>query len=306
MLLVACLGADTLVGYDIAAPSPVDAEVLRTPVAAGPTGIALDPGHARALVWSQFERALNIVTWDRAGAELSTELHDPERIELAPVQGTELSAELALGRRLFFATQDPRIASDGRACASCHLSGRDDGLTWSTPHGPRRTKMLAGLLSETAPYAWDGNAKDVEAQVRHTFARLQGQGGLRSADLRALVSYVQALPAPHTGYAKERAELVERGAQVFASAEVGCVECHDSRATTDGERHDVMSNVTADASDQFDTPSLRFLSGRAPYFHDGRYADLQALLQGCDGTMGHTKQLSTGDFSALKAYLEVL
>lgn len=306
MLLVACMGADSVIGFDSASPSPIDAEVFRMPVAAGPTGIALDPGHARAVVWSQFERALSIVTWDPAGAELSTELRQPEFITLAPVQGRELPIELAVGRRLFFATEDTRISSDGRACASCHISGRDDGLVWSTPHGPRRTKMLSGLLTGTAPYAWDGNAKDVEGQVRHTFARLSGQGGLRSADLRSLVSYVQALPAPHNGYAKERAELVERGAQVFASAETGCAQCHGGRSTTDGARHDVESNVTADASNQFDTPSLRFLSGRAPYFHDGRYTDLQALLEGCDGTMGHTNHLSQPDFTALKAYLEVL
>jgi cytochrome c peroxidase len=99
---------------------------------------------------------------------------------------------------------------------------------------------------------------------------------------------------------------VERGARVFASAETGCSDCHGGSLTTDGAQHDVMSNVRADATEKFDTPSLRFLSGRAPYFHDGRYANLEALLRGCDGTMGHTQHLSKDDFTALKAYLEVL
>jgi DNA-binding beta-propeller fold protein YncE len=304
MLLVSCLGSDMVVGYDAASPSPIEAEILRVPVASGPTGLAIDEGHQRAVVWSQFERTLSVVSWAQLD-ELDPEPQKAVAIALPAVEGRGLDANLALGRRLFHMTEDPRLAADGRACASCHVGGRDDGLTWSTPHGPRRTKMLAGLLEGTAPYSWDGAALDVEAQLSHTFARLSGQGGLRSQDLRSLVSYIQSLPVPPAAREVNDA-LIERGRVVFASEGTGCAECHGGRATTDLAIHDVESKADSDAAGRFDTPSLRFLSGRAPYFHDGRYQTLDALLAGCDGKMGHTGQLSGGDLRALKAYLEVL
>ena len=57
---------------------------------------------------------------------------------------------------------------------------------------------------------------------------------------------------------------------------------------------------------RFDTPSLRFVSGTAPYFHDGRYPTLRALLVGSDGKMGHTAKLSPHELDALEAYLRTL
>ena len=53
----------------------------------------------------------------------------------------------------------------------------------------------------------------------------------------------------------------------------------------------------------FDTPTLEFVAGTAPYFHDGRYPTLHQLLVKSDGKMGHTKQLSSEDMDALEAYL---
>src|SRR5262249_53223129 len=121
LLLVTCLGSDLLVGYDVAAPNPIDAEIKRFTVAAGPTGLGVDGAKRRAVVWSQFERVLSIVPLPEAGAPLAEKEPTPERIALGGVPGRELSPELALGRRLFFTSDDPRIARDGRACASCHV-----------------------------------------------------------------------------------------------------------------------------------------------------------------------------------------
>jgi hypothetical protein len=306
LLLVACLGADTLIGYDAASPSPIDAEVLRIPVAAGPTGVAVDPIEHRAVVWSQFARTLSIVELPLPGAALSSVDPKPRRIALERDPERELSPELALGRRLFFATDDPRIAADGRGCATCHVGGRDDGLTWSTPNGPRRTKSLAATLSQSAPYSWDGAAETLHDQLRSTFERLAGQGGLRSADLDALVQYITSLPPPPRGEADVEASLVRRGEAVFRSAETACATCHQDDHGTDKLRHDVASNVDADVTPRFDTPTLRFLEGRAPYFHDGRYTSLAALLHGSDGTMGHTSHLSDADMFALEAFLTTL
>ena len=53
----------------------------------------------------------------------------------------------------------------------------------------------------------------------------------------------------------------------------------------------------------FDTPSLRYVGGTGPWFHDGRYKTMHDLLVKSDGKMGHTKHLSEEDLDALEAYL---
>ncbi len=60
-LLVTCFGIDDVVEYDAAAASPVRAEKRRWGVGAGPTGIAVDVAGKRAVVWSQFDRIVNVI-----------------------------------------------------------------------------------------------------------------------------------------------------------------------------------------------------------------------------------------------------
>ena len=68
----------------------------------------------------------------------------------------------------------------------------------------------------------------------------------------------------------------------------------------DGNRHAVGSGP------KLDTPSLRFVAGTAPYFHDGRYATLAELLEHSQGKMGWGKDMSQRDLSALEAFLLTL
>ena len=307
-LLVVCLGSDALVGYDFAAPSPVDASTLRVQVASGPTGVALDQRGRRALVWSQFERVLSEVALPSALSPLSAKDVAARRIALRPLPKPGISSEIALGRRLFHAVDDPRIARDGRACASCHIEGRDDGLVWSTPGGPRRTKLLAGVAPTSAPYAWDGSAATLHDQIEGTLDRLDGEGGLRPYEMDALVAYVSSLAAPPSDdrVQAERVATIARGQALFSSTETGCASCHAGKVASDGARHAVHSETIADVTQRFDTPSLAHLSGRAPYFHDGSFASLRELLTAQGDRMGHTSQLSPTDLAALEAYLETL
>ncbi len=318
-LFVACLGLDAVVEYDAASIDPRTTERRRFAVASGPIGIALDvsderdahdgaaPRPSRAVVWSQFDRTLNVIDLDAPKSPNT-------RIALTRKASPPSRFDLALGRKLFHAAGDPRIAADGRACASCHPDGRDDAITWATPEGPRQTPMLVGRLEGTAPYGWAGGGKNVHTHVRQTFQRLSG-AGVTAPELDALIAYVASLtpPAAHarTGAGagatdSTDADLVARGRAIFSDPASECATCHAGRAGADGEKHGVASKTTADTIDSFDTPSLRFVGGTAPYFHDGRYATLRELLHGADGTMGHTAQLSETDVDALEAYLRSL
>jgi cytochrome c peroxidase len=99
---------------------------------------------------------------------------------------------------------------------------------------------------------------------------------------------------------------VARGEQIFFSGAAQCSSCHSGDLATDNKKHDVKSRTGTDKSAQFNTPSLRFIGGTGPYFHDGRYKTLRDLLTSADRSMGHTKHLSSDDLDALEAYLRVL
>ena len=302
-LLVACAGIDSVIAFDLASASPAAAELWRAHVASGPEGLALDPAGGRVVVWSSFDRVVStlplVPVKDDSGSEARATTF---AVESTPERA--LPEDVKLGRLLFNSSGDPRVATDGRGCASCHPGGRDDGFVWSTPRGPRRTKVLAGMLHETAPYSWDGFTADVEVHVQQVFDRLKGHGGFRPFERRALLRYLSSLPLPPAP--RQDPALVARGRQVFESAEARCSSCHDEARYTDRSLHDVGSGTRADLSKEFDTPSLRRVANRAPYFHDGRYPTLEALVQSVDGTMGKTKHLSADERNALVAYLRSL
>jgi len=308
-LFVTCVGSDTLVEYDAASSEPHGSELRRWRVASGPTGVAIDWASGRAVVWSQYDRVLNVVTLGRGlEQELSASSEPVVRMAVSRRPARAETADLALGRRLFHASSDSRISSDGRACASCHPDGRDDTITWATPDGPRQTPVLAGRLDGTAPYAWSGTGEDVKTHLTHTFQRLRGQG-LKGNELDSLVAYItqMAPPPAETATASADRSRLERGSQIFHSDEAACASCHGKNgASPDGLKHDVASRSSSDTQDDFDTPSLRFVGGSAPYFHDGRHASLRALLVASDGKMGRVSHLAPADLDALEAYVRSL
>jgi DNA-binding beta-propeller fold protein YncE len=301
-LYVTCLGTNVVLELEKWAPNPLVVEERRFPVPAGPTGIAADPANARLVVWSQFAHALTVIGLANGVPLTLAAARRGDRPEID---------RLARGQALFHATFDRRVSRDGRACASCHPDGREDGLTWSTPDGPRQTPMLAGRVASSAPYGWFGTHPTLADHVGHTFERLGGSGFAANDDQddeQSLLAYVTKMKPPRREGAvvdAARASLVARGRAIFEDARQGCTSCH-AGGGADGFRHDVGSGNVDEKSLRFDTPSLEFISGTAPYFHDGRYRTLMDLLDANDGTMGHTAHLGAEDKLALAAYLETL
>lgn len=303
-LLIACAGDATVMELDARAVHPERALLRRFETPKGPTAVAVGPDSRRAVVLAELAHEVAIL--DLASAPAGRAV---TRVALARRTADAVDARYLLGREIFHASRDARISRDGRSCASCHPDGRSDGLTWSTPDGPRQSIMLAGRIDEHGPFGWFGKNGTLEAHVMETFGRLGGTGFHSERDrrdLEALVRYVRHMPAP-TPQARDaaRAALARRGAVLFHDETQGCGRCH-AGGDRDGLRHDVKSGDPVEASLSFGTPSLRYVSGTAPYFHDGRYATLRELLESVDGTMGHTLHLSEPDLLAIEAYLERL
>src|SRR5262249_11771332 len=158
-----------------------------------------------------------------------------------------------------------------------------------TPDGPRQTAMLADRLDETAPYGWTRGSPTVGAYVSGTIHRLGGTG-LPPRELDALVAYVTSLHVPAAPAAGSRAEGA-RGKAILESKPAGCWGCHAGARLTDRRAHAIASTRSGDSYAAFDTPSLRYVGHTAPYFHDGRYPTLRALIDDVDGSMGHTAHL---------------
>jgi mono/diheme cytochrome c family protein len=318
-VLVGCQGTDTVEIYDGSDEPLHHSMKARWHVPSGVTGIAVDEAARTALVWSQYDRALSTIELaspppppdpdkEKKLAQALPVLRPlPARREAVrsvklgalEVEPTVLSAAALRGRLLFHGAGDARISADGRACASCHPDGREDGLTWPTPFGARQTPMLAGrLLESTAPFGWHGDAASVASHLKQTFQRLGGRG-LARADLDDLIAYCHEMATPPRAE-EPPAELTTRGKELFFADTVGCGHCHKAGGDSDGSRHGVGSGP------ELDTPSLRFVAGTAPYFHDGRYATLGDLLTHTQGKMGWATNMSPDDFAALEAYLRTL
>ncbi|APR85628.1 Surface antigen [Minicystis rosea] len=299
-LFVACLDLDAVLDLDPWIGDPAVAERRRFALPAGPSALALSDDGQRLFVWSELDRALSRI--DRnidsakapAGAVTSTVLWRRA--------GESRDPRLERGRRLFHSTRDARI-SQGRACASCHPEGRDDGLLWTSPDGARQTPMLAGRLANTAPFGWFGEAPTVREHLKKTFTRLGGTGFDNPAaarDLEALIAYATSLPPPPVSPPSDL-EATARGRKVFSAY---CNDCH-KEGGTDGLTHDVGTGVAGERQSAFDTPSLRGVRGSAPYFHDGRHATLADLLAQKNQRM-FVGTLSESEQHDLLRYLETL
>jgi cytochrome c peroxidase len=291
-LFVASLGTREVIELDARAIDPAMSVVRRIKVGEGPTGLAVDRQGHRLLAWSQISHELTTVA-----------LGTGETSTLA-VGADPLEPEVAKGRRLFYTELDRRISRDGRACAACHPDGRDDGNVWKLGAGPRQTPTLVGRL-ETGPFGWEAKHTDLRDNMRETMGRLGG-GGISTSDLTALASYLRrGLFVPNR--AVEASEEVRRGRELFTSAEVGCSGCHLLDADgSDRKRHDVGSRARGDVPVKFRTAPLKFVGGTAPYFHDGRYATLEQLIELNYDAMGETSQLTDPDRHALVAFLRSL
>jgi cytochrome c peroxidase len=274
---------------DARAVDPMRAVLSRFELPRGAAGLALAEDEGIVVAVGAFRRAVRVFRLDGGRG------HD---VDLAWPQG-ERNPLVERGRELFHQTDDDRISAHGFACASCHPDGRADGLTWFTPVGPRQTLMLAGRLRDTAPYGWDRNERNVAAYVVDTTSRL-GKG-IHGIEARAIAAYVESLRVPDLGGSAGGSRL-RQGAEVFARS--GCSKCHAGSATTDNTSHDLGNGRARGAS--FDTPSLRYAKLTAPYFHDGRYPTLDALLQDAGHGMGETATLAGEESQALRLFLESL
>lgn len=302
-----------------------------------PEGIAISADGRFAYVDERNTSDVAVVKLDRTPAGLRLTLDGPPIPRLA---SDPMPAALRLGQHLFYSANSdevPLTRNHWISCATCHMEGRSDAVTWRFAQGPRDTPSNAGGMLGTGFLFRTADRNQVQ-DYWQTINVEQG-GDFDPSDpgeaalLDALADYVNhAIPLP-VPPATDPA-LVAEGDAIFHDPAVGCSGCHSGPRFTDSGTgnptldlggtvllHDVGTCVTGGDSPDvahtdiqgharsaclFDTPSLLGVADSAPYLHDGSAATLHDVLEKTRGTMGDIKALSPGEEDALVEYLRSL
>jgi cytochrome c peroxidase len=144
----------------------------------------------------------------------------------------------------------------------------------------------------TAPYHWNGEAKDLPAIVRGTYqSRMKGRvlSDERVAAMNGWMSALAAMPSlkPSDAAAASRGRLLFEGAG-------NCTQCHSGAMKTNNE------TVDAHTGGVFQVPPLVGVAWRSPLLHDGSAPNVRALLQTNHGD----GQLAPAQLDDLTAYVE--
>jgi hypothetical protein len=309
-LLIAHESTRNVALIDLSSGAPGGRAAGSYAVGAGPAGVAVDAAARVAFVDNALDRSVSRL--DLAAPLSAGPGPTPAALtRTRPLPGRYSAAALA-GRKVFHDASDPHLTPAGVvACSTCHPGGGDDGLVWfihtgEIPTKRRRTPHLAGARSTAAPFHWDGGQPDIPTLVHATVTTLMaGDGLLVDGDaVRAYLDEIVQAPA----LPAEDAAQAGRGQALFG--DLGCAGCHAGPDRTDGQRHAVLDPVSLSPDDgilQVDTPGLRGLFLRAPYFHDGRSPGLRDALDRPDAArhrQGAT--LTPAQLDDLVAYLRTL
>jgi YVTN family beta-propeller protein len=157
-----------------------------------------------------------------------------------------MPAPLRLGQKLFYSADSDDVATTQDhwvACASCHVEGRSDAVTWLFAQGPRDTPTNAGGMLDTGFLFRTADRSQVQDYWKTIDVEQGGDfhpGGAQQPLLDAIAQYVNyAIPAPvppstdttHQIQGAALESLRAQGAGVFA--QVGCPGCHMGPARTD-------------------------------------------------------------------------
>jgi cytochrome c peroxidase len=309
-----------------------------------PTGLALDTDETLLYVFCRSTYDVATVRIGRR-ASPGARLDSAPAPTIARLAADPLDESGSRGRRLFHGARDD-WSSGRMGCAGCHPEGRDDGHVWhDVPHDkehrtrphffasknlaeklrdgklghPVQTPMLVGRVNAPGPYGWHAQNPTLLERLAEGFGRHRWNGGevqpkhwMTGERANALVSFLRKGLVPPPRMERELTDEENKGKAIFLSAAAGCTKCHDpateltDRLPYNLGKIDPPPGFEDDENTGYKTPSLLFVGGTPPYFHDGRAPTLAALVAKNGDRMGKTSHLSAAERAALVAYLETL
>ncbi len=249
-----------------AATPPLDNEGRLTGPWGQPVGVAFTP--AGALIVHSRDPSVLVVVPPRGATN--------QTIERITLSSDRLDGP---GAQLF------HTSPGGLACASCHPEGREDGHVWTFFGKARRTQTLSGGLSQTAPFHWKGDLGSLGELVDDTFVARMGGAAPTAEQISSLTRFLDSLSAPPAPSPASPVDMT-KGRAAFDAA--GCNSCHSGSSFTNS------STTSVGTGEAFQVPSLKGVSRRGPWMHDGCAKTLAQRLT--DPTCGGSAH---GDLTAL-------
>jgi YVTN family beta-propeller protein len=319
---------DAKTGFEAALVRPTPSSLLE--------GILVDSQGTHAYLQGRASHNVTVLDISETASGISVSV-DGNPIEC--LAADPMPAGLRHGLRLFYSSNSavfPLTQNFWMSCATCHLEGQSDAVTWKFAQGPRDTPSNAGGPINTGFLFRQATRNDV---IDYDITIRVEQGGSydrtnpdQIADLQALADFTNyAIPFPQNPNVSPDGGLnasQTHGQTLFAA---NCANCHEGSFYTDSGKgnptldldagpillHDVGTCVLdAGYNDQpttdidgnprtscdFDTPTLRGVFATAPYFHDGSAATLIDAV----ARMPSSTTLSDTDIADIAAYLETL
>jgi DNA-binding beta-propeller fold protein YncE len=233
------------------AAARVEAQIIRPLAGHLPEGIVWSGGKIYVQERNSEDVAAFAIARDAAGVTAT-----PDGAAFPTLSADPMPAMLRLGQKLFYSANSddvPLTQNHWVACASCHVEGRSDAVTWKFEQGPRDTPTNAGGLSDTGFLFRTADRNQVQDYWKTINVEQGGHFSITDASQKALLDALEkfvddALPAPippstdagHTMSGSALAALRGQGQTVFNN--IGCATCHRGPAKTDSG----MSNPSLD------------------------------------------------------------
>jgi len=231
-----------------------------------PLGCAFTPDGKSVVIANYLGNEVQIVDWEIGDIVRSIPLGGPKEPSLA-----------RQGEKVFYDAF--RCWHEWYSCNTCHSDGHTNGGIYDTFNdgkygNPKKTLSLRGV-SKTGPWTWHGHQADLRQALQGSFTKTMARPGLTAQELSAVVAYVGTLDfaPPPRGLP---AGAVARGEAVFK--EKACDACHAAPTYTINESMLVGLEAPDDVFKGYNPPTLRGVTKRGPWLHDGRAKTLEEVL----------------------------
>jgi cytochrome c peroxidase len=223
---------------------------------------------------------------------------------------------IALGRKLYY---DPLLSNNGRSCSSCHLQKKGFtaelpqdmpvlphvNMAWKNNwmwNGSKKGTLEEVMLFEVEEFfATDISKLNKHEEYPALFKEAYGVDQISSLEVaKALAQFARTMISADSKYDRVQRGLAQftpdeaKGYLIFNSEKSSCYHCHTPPLFHDDGLHNngldsTYENsanqghfaVTGDSSHLglFRTPTLRNLSLRESYMHDGRYKTIREVVE---------------------------
>ena len=247
-----------------------DFSLQRLPVGLRPIDLVIDEVNDLVYVANMFGDSISIVDLEKLSSEEFSLGKQPELTERDK------------GELLFF---NAKLSHDGwMSCNSCHTEGHTNGMvndnfSDKSFGAPKRVFSLLGKAG-TAPFAWNGQAKDLQKQIHNSLRLTMQMDDEPTEDqldqIAVFVSSLKRPPSIDVARGQVDAAAVARGKQIFASS--NCKNCHAPPTYTVSERFDV-GLIDKEGNQAFNPPSLIGVGQRTHFFHDNSAKTLESVFK---------------------------